>query len=773
MQTRGFILQPTFRVESGRPVVLLYGKLESGASFLVRDTRFVPYFYVLRSAVRLARDLGARIDLESPARTALHGGPVARVTFVLPHDALPLRDRLTAAGIECFEADVRLPYRYLIDHGIRSATMIRGTSRPAEGIGSVFDNPVLGPAEWSPALTVLSLDIETDPSARRLLSVGLAGCGAAEVLLLTSAGQSCPPGAVACRTEAELLRMLVRRVRELDPDVLTGWNVVDFDLELLSRIAGRTGVALELGRGPGVLRIHRSDGWRGAGQAQVPGRVILDGIALLRGASVRMESYALNAVAREVLGKEKTISGSDRVGQIQRMFASDREAFVNYNLQDCRLVLEILDRLRLVELTVERSLLTGMPPDRVAASIASFDFLYLSELRRRGIVAPSVASTGGDDSPSSGGHVLEPAPGLYRNVLVLDFKSLYPSVIRTFQIDPLGRLPRPRADDDPIIAPNGAAFRREPGILPGLLEDLFPRREEAKRAGDAVASQAIKILMNSFYGVLGTPACRFASPDLANAITGFGREILLWSRSRIEQFGHRVLYGDTDSLFVLSGLDDPSQAEGLATKLVDRLNRDLRQHVRDTWRVDSRLELEFERLYLRLLLPAIRHGTTGARKRYAGLVQAPEGPRVIFTGMEVVRRDWTRLARRVQRELYERLFFDLPVDDYLLGIVRDLRAGRLDDALVYRKALRKRLGEYTASTPPHVAAARKMIGRPGRIIDYVITEAGPEPASERSSTIDHEHYVQKQIRPVAEPVLSLLGLEFDRVVGDDSQLSLF
>jgi len=773
MQTRGFILQPTFRVESGRPVVLLYGKLETGAPFLVRDTRFVPYFYVLRSAVRQARELGARIDLEGPARTALHGGPVARVPLVLPHDALPLRDRLTAAGIECFEADVRLPYRYLIDHGIRSATTIRGTSRPAEGIGAVFDNPVLGPAEWSPALTVLSLDIETDPSARRLLSVGLAGCGAAEVLLLTSAGQSCPPGAVACRTEAELLRTLVRRVRELDPDVLTGWNVVDFDLEVLSRIAGRTGVALELGRGPGALRIRRSDGWRGVSQAQVPGRVILDGIALLRGASVRMESYALNAVAREVLGKEKTVSGAERVGEIQRMFASDREAFVNYNLQDCRLVLEILDRLHLIELTVQRSLLTGMPPDRVAASIASFDFLYLSELRHRGIVAPSVAPTGGDDLPSSGGHVLEPAPGLYRNVLVLDFKSLYPSVIRTFQIDPLGRLPRPRADDDPIIAPNGAAFRREPGILPGLLEDLFPRRETAKRAGDAVASQAIKILMNSFYGVLGTPACRFASPDLANAITGFGREILLWSRSRIEQFGHRVLYGDTDSLFVLSGLDDPSQAEGLATTLVERLNRDLRQHVRDTWRVDSRLELEFERLYLRLLLPAIRHGTTGARKRYAGLVQAPEGPRVIFTGMEVVRRDWTRLARRVQRELYERLFFDLPVDDYLLGIVRDLRAGRLDDALVYRKALRKRLDEYTASTPPHVAAARKMIGRPGRIIDYVITEAGPEPASERSSPIDHEHYVQKQIRPVAEPVLSLLGLEFDRVVGDDSQLSLF
>jgi DNA polymerase-2 len=554
---------------------------------------------------------------------------------------------------------------------------------------------------------------------------------------------------------------------------LTGWNVIDFDLEVLSRIAGRVGVPLELGRGRGGVRIRRSEGWRGASQGQVPGRVILDGIALLRGAFVRMDSYALNAVARKILGKEKTVSGPDRAGEIQRMFLSDRPAFVEYNLQDARLVLEILDRLHLIELTVERSLLTGMPPDRVAASIASFDFLYLSELHRRSIVAPSVPSGSEEETPTSGGHVIEPEPGLYRNVLVLDFKSLYPSIIRTFQIDPLGYLPRPAAYDDPIVAPNGAAFRREPGILPGLLDDLFPRRDAAKQGGDAVASQAIKILMNSFYGVLGTAACRFASPALANAITGFGRELLLWSKSRIEQIGHRVLYGDTDSLFVLSGLEEAEAAQSLGATLVERLNRDIGRHIRETWRVDSRLELEFERLYLRLLLPALRHGTTGARKRYAGLAQDTGGPRVIFTGMEVVRRDWTQLAKRVQRELYERLFSDRPVDEYLRGVVQGLRGGRLDDALVYRKALRKELDAYTASTPPHVAAARKMTARPGRVIDYLITTAGPEPASEQRSPIDHEHYVQKQIRPVAEPVLTLLGLEFDRVIGDDVQLSLF
>src|SRR5690606_6006265 len=134
---------------------------------------------------------------------------------------------------------------------------------------------------------------------------------------------------------------------------------------------------------------------------------------------------------------------------------------------------------------------------------------------------------------------------------VFDFKSLYPSVIRTFNIDPLSYVEKPRPDEDLIETPGGK-FRRAPAILPRLLDELFPRREAAKKAGDDVASNAIKILMNSFYGVLGTPACRFHNPALANSITGMGREILLWSKRWFESKSFTVLYGDTDSLFVRS-----------------------------------------------------------------------------------------------------------------------------------------------------------------------------------------------------------------------------
>ncbi len=770
---RGFILQSTYRIERAKPVVLVYGKLESGESFLIRDTRQLAYFYIRRAAAARARALGAVLREEETPRTTLRGEPVARIETSEPRRVPALRDKLASEGIESYEADVPFASRYLIDRGIRGSLEIHGASHPGDRIGAVFDDPEVRPTDWSPQLSILSIDIETDPRANRLLSIAIAGCGTAEVLLFNPKGYSSPPGAIPHPSEKDLLQAFVRRVGELDPDILTGWNVVDFDLTTLLKIGDRLGVPMAIGRGSESLRLRPSNFARAQNRAVVPGRVVLDGIELLRGAFIRLESYALDAVGKEILGKGKTITGADRSAEIVRIFKEDRARLVEYNLNDARLVMEILDELKLVQLAVERSRLTGMPPDRVAASIASFDFLYLSALSRRGVVAPTADATRHWGVPTSGGHVLEPLPGLYQNVLVFDFRSLYPSIIRTFQIDPLGYLPSPQPGDDPIIAPNGATFRRAHGILPGILDELIPRRADAAASGDKVASHAIKILMNSFYGVLGTPACRFASPELANAITGFGRELLLWSKSRIESYGYQVLYGDTDSLFAVSGLEDIGEARSLGERLASRLNQDLSEHVRHTWRVESKLELRFERLFLRLLLPAVRHGTAGARKRYAGLVQINGKAEVVFTGMEAVRRDWTDLARQIQREVYLCLFSDRPVIEYLRATVKNLRGGRLDYLLVYRKAVRKDLDAYVASTPPHVAAARKASGRQGALVAYIITMNGPEPAEERRSAIDYEHYVQKQVRAVSEPVLALLGLDFNRVIGDEAQLKLF
>jgi DNA polymerase-2 len=198
---RGFVLQPTYELEAGRPVVHLYGKLEDGRSFLVRDRRESPHFYVLREDAPRAHALGAR-PLPTDQVTLL-GQPLSRVEVVAPSDAPPLRERLRRAGVACYEADVRFAMRYLIDRGIRGSLSIEGEGRVREGTGLVFDDPRVGPAEWIPQLSVLSFDIETDPQAQRLLSIGLHGCGASEVLLLTPSGLGCPPGALRAPARSE------------------------------------------------------------------------------------------------------------------------------------------------------------------------------------------------------------------------------------------------------------------------------------------------------------------------------------------------------------------------------------------------------------------------------------------------------------------------------------------------------------------------------------------------------------------------------------------
>ena len=370
-----------------------------------------------------------------------------------------------------------------------------------------------------------------------------------------------------------------------------------------------------------------------------------------------------------------------------------------------------------------------------------------------------------------GGAVFEPVVGLHQNVWVCDFKSLYPSIIRTFNIDPLGYIAAQQEGAQVVRTYDDTAFARDAGILPAMLDELFPRRAAAKAEGDDIASQAIKILMNSFYGVLGTPACRFYNPHIANAITSQGRHLLSWSKAWFEAKGYDVLYGDTDSVFVASGIAEPEAAAAQAKVEVAAFNASLTAYLQQTSGVESRLELEFEKLYTQLFLAATRGGGQGARKRYAGKRLGEQ--EVEFVGLEVVRRDWTELAKTVQRNLISRLFAGEEVAMYLQGVVAALRAGELDHALVYRRGLRKKVSAYTTNIPPHVQAVKKSKKPPPRVVRYVVTTAGPELADEMSGSPDREHYLERQVRPVAEPVLAALGLNFEQVIGDDRQISLF
>jgi DNA polymerase-2 len=769
---RGFILTPTYRVVSGRPEVHLHSVLDDGKPALIVDDRLVPYFFVRTADAPLVGGALPNLRLVPTELRNFAGEKVSRVETALPQDVPPLRARLADAGVECLEADLRFAYRYLIDRGIRGAFTVDGPYERRPGVGRIYRNCALMPADFTPTLRVLSLDIETSTDGKRLYSIAMAGAGGERVLLI---GQQPVEGAEVVPDEYTLLERFIAHVRRVDPDVLTGWNVCDFDLNVILRACRHAGIRCALGRTDDELDVRQDQSFTRESRAVLCGRQVLDGLALIRSAFIRLDDYRLETAAQALLGKGKLFAGPHRGAQIEDAYRNDPAALVAYNLQDARLVLEILARTGLVELAVRRSLLTGMQLDRVSAQVASVDSLYLAALRARGRVAPSVRGIDERRGVIAGGLVLDSRPGLYRNIVVFDFKSLYPSLIRTFNIDPLTYAPHAAPSADHIRTPGGAEFHREePGILPALVARLGEERARAKRDGDAVAAQAVKILMNSLFGVLGSPISRLFSPAVANAITMAGQHVIRIAAEVVRDLGFGVIYGDTDSLFVDIGEPDTGRAAVRGRELREVVGDEVGAAIRREFGCESHLELEFEKVYARFFMPELRGGVMGSKKRYAGLVVDGDHETVEIVGLEAVRRDWSAIARRFQRELLDRLFHDQPVVDFIREQLEALRAGRFDDELVYRKAIRKPLGDYTKTTPQHVKAARKVVGGVGRIVTYVVTTAGPEPVGRTTAPPDYEHYVSQQLRPIADAVLRFLQApDFDTLSGARRQLSLF
>jgi DNA polymerase-2 len=403
---------------------------------------------------------------------------------------------------------------------------------------------------------------------------------------------------------------------------------------------------------------------------------------------------------------------------------------------------------------------------QVGMSVAAFDHYFLPRLHRKGFVAPNAEDITGMEH-AAGGYVMEPEPGIYDHVIVLDFKSLYPSIIQSFKIDPFSRL---KADINPLQTPKGLRFSATEHILPELIDRLMEQRARAKREGDRYLSQAIKILMNSFYGVMGSFGCRFYHPDLPTAITGTGQWLLLGCKEFLEHAGYRVLYGDTDSVFVQLKPEEARQAAAAGIELAEQLNHYWQTELQKMG-VASYLEMEFEKYYRKFVLPLARAVSGGARKRYAGLAVNGDKETLEFVGMEYVRSDWTPLAKEFQYELYRRLLTGLEVRNWVNRLIERILNGELDDKLIYRKRLRKEAHEYNKNIAPQVRAAR-MMKKPAREVRYLITREGPVPVEHSPQNIDYRHYINKQLRPIADSILKLTGTSFEALIYPQ-QLELF
>lgn len=724
--------------------------------FVERGARLPPHTPVSRRrAVALRSPEGMEVDaLYFPTQRAL----------------LRARDVCRAHGVRLYESDVRAADRYLMERFVLAGLEATGPLEPGEAGLRMLD-PVIRPADPDIALQAVSLDIETDGSDGQVYSVALATAEHECVLMCSANPVHAATVPVHCHaSERAMLQALLRWFAEHDPDLVIGWNVIGFDLSVLERRFAANHLPFDLGRDGGRARILPAGRGGQPATARIPGRVVLDGIESLRAAFWTFEDYSLEAVARSLLGRGKLLDAhADRIGAVRTLYAEDRAALAEYNIEDCRLTAAIFAHTGLVRMAVQRARMTGLTLGRHGGSAAVLDSLYLPRLHRRGRVAHDVGAGSAGAASSPGGHVLNSRPGLYRHVVLLDFKSLYPSIMRTFRIDPLGLW---QPGEDPVEGFLGARFARHDAILPALIDDLWAARDAAKREHNAPLSQTIKIIMNAFYGVLGSSGCRFFDPRLASSITRRGHEVLKRSRDLLEAEGLSVIYGDTDSLFVLlDTAGDHRAAQQRGSELASMLNAWWRATIAREHRLESCLEVEFETCFSRFLMPTLRGSELGSKKRYAGLaVRADGSTELVFKGLESVRSDWTPLARGFQRELYRRVFADEPYTDYVRDTLAALLGGQLDEQLVYRKRLRRGIDEYRGNVPPQVHAARQSGQRSGWV-RYIITRQGPQAVAHATAPPDYDHYRERQLAPVADGILYFLGTSFAALT--DRQLAIF
>ena len=716
------------------------------------------------------------------------GNPVSAIYFKSQRQLFAARDRLSNKQFHLLEADVKPTDRFLMERFLNSAARLQGRAKGAAGYLDI-EQARLTPVQVRPNLKAVSLDIETDMTASQLYSIALYSDQHSIVLMrdegedeLVAESDTDSLSLQFFESEKRLLEALVKTLESIDPDVVMGWNVVNFDLRCLQEFADAHKVALNLGRNNEAVNWRQSRDGNDRYYALVPGRVVLDGIDLMRSATYQFENFSLEYVSGELFDRGKLIDDVDQRGaEISELFHTDKAALARYNLEDCRLVWDIFTLEKLLDFAVERSLLTGLELDRSGGSVAAIDFLYLPYLHRQGFVAPALEQLESSNI-SPGGYVLESEPGIHRNVIVLDFKSLYPSIIRTFHVDPLA-LVEGLKENDAIPGFEGGQFSRTRTILPGLIKKLWAARDKAKADGNRVLSQAIKIIMNSFYGVLGTLGCRFFDTRLVSSITRRGHDIILQSKQFIKAAGFQVIYGDTDSVFVLMGdvgtKDEINKVNELGTRLAQDLNTWWREKLQREYQIESFLEMEFETHFLRFFMPTVRGSDAGSKKRYAGLLANGE---IMFKGLETVRSDWSPLAREFQQVLYRKVFLNEPFVEYIKQIVADIQNGVFGPELVLRKRLRRKLSDYVKNVPPHVQAARKAeeirkklqlpaLYEHGGWVEYVMTTAGPEPRQYRQSPVDYDFYIDKQLAPIADSILVFKQSSMDKIL--DRQIGLF
>ncbi len=736
----------------------------------IRYVHFDPYFYYDGQIPDELRDLPQIKGIESVERV-LNGAPTRlnRVILYDPSDVPRISSLFSKFG-KCYEYDIPYVRRFMID---------RGVSIFSELHFKELENDYIEIKKASPSddlpLNILSFDIETynphgtsDPRIDPIILLSYSKNGDTGVV---SYKPSNLDYVEVVDDEAALISKFVEYVHWAD--LIMGYNSANYDIPYLRDRAKKLRVGFSLG--DGNLRI-RNFGNRT--HVIIPGHMHLDVYTMVRFlagiGAIKTNTYTLEEVYSDVFGESKEdVSKRD----IWKMWEDDdlRDTLIKYSYSDADATYKL--GVRFLPIFVEIAKAVNIPLDDAVNSTTGqiVEQFLLKEVHKKGIVAPNKPKgkdlMARDASPIEGAYVKMPEPGIYENIAVFDFRSLYPSIIVSHNISPDTYDPN-CSDDDAYISPMGHKFRKSPqGLIPEVLSRILDHRKKLKKQLKsmdkdsleyhyAYARQyAFKIIANSFYGMLRYIRARWYCRECAEATTAWERYYIKDVISKAENEGFRVLYSDTDSVFLLLG----DKTEDDAIEFMNKINRSL---PRD-------MELELEDFYTRGVFVSKKSSDIGAKKKYALI--SKDG-RIKVRGFELVRRDWSNIAKETQRKVLEIILKEGDVEKAVLvvrGVVEDLKSKRVPiKDLVMHTVLRKKPSNYQ-SLSPEVSAALKGIKRGlkisvGYMIDYVITSKGNSISDRadlaefvKEGDYDPDYYIDHQVLPAVEKILGALGYSMD------------
>lgn len=805
------ILDVDYFLKDGKPIVRIFCKQEDGQALCGLYEGFRPYFYVEKND-NIKRKLGElRLEHEEVQRKLPLGyqtstTAVYKVYVESPQD-VPVRRKVLEPAGKCYEADVQFKYRFMVDHGLRGmgwAEIDGETVRTSVAKVPSFRITSIAPVKKSGSVQLkhLCLDIEClqsdmsrAPDAKRdqVIAIGLTflptyrGKQSAVMLAKPATGD----GVMSYRSEKEMLESFLKIVDEFDPDVITGYNINNFDLPYILERLRKFGLSAALGRCDKPMNVRT---FAGTAEADIAGRVVADVYQLLKhDVSIRLQRYDLDTAAKMLIGERKA---SVKYSEIPALWAKDVPRLVEYTKKDAMLAMRLLLERRLLDKFVEVAKVAGpLLQDCLKGQTIRIETMVMHEFRRRGLIMPSRPSDADMEKhleeKIKGGAVLEPKRGLHvDSVLVLDFQSLYPSIIKAFNVSIDALVLDEKLNVPTHAAPNGARFvdgTFYEGVFPALITSLLEARREAKRAMKAASPDekrvldakqyALKILANSFYGYCGYARARLFRSEVANAITSYGRENIERTKQFVEgKFGVQVIYGDTDSIFVKVSTSELEEAQRIGEEIASTVVGQIG------------LQIEFEKIYRSFLILT--------KKRYAGwkFEQKAKGweDSMDMRGIETVRRDWCPLVGELMVNVLTTILKERDVakaTQLVKSVLAELSAGQVPpEKLTIVKGITRSLDAYDG-IQPHIELAKKMMRRDpatapkvGDRIGYVIVRGKdmlskrteePEYVRQNGLQLDADYYINSQLLPPIERIFEALGIEKSELLGYGKQISIF